>query len=110
MIMSTINPIHQANENGAPPSPQLDGMARICKAMGHPVRMQIIAFLKAEKKCCCGQIVNHFPLAQSTISQHLKNLKNAGVIIGEVDGPGTHYCLNRELLKQFQSKLARFLD
>ena len=85
-------------------------MARICKAMSHPVRMQIIAFLKTEKQSFCGRIVDHLPLAQSTVSQHLKNLREAGVIIGEIEGKGTCYCLNRALLDQFQASLARFLD
>ena len=53
-----------------------DELARICKAMGHPVRMQIIQFLKAETQCFCGELVTRLPLAQSTVSQHLKTLKN----------------------------------
>lgn len=106
--MSTVNPIKQTihrNDRALP----LDTMARICKAMGHPVRMQIIEFLKAEKQCYCGQIVNRLPLAQSTVSQHLKSLKDAGVIIGEVEGPGICYCLNRSLLRQFKISLANFI-
>lgn len=107
--MSTVNPINQAINRGDEAFP-LDKMARICKALGHPVRMQIIEFLKAEKQCYCGQIVNRLPLAQSTVSQHLKNLKDAGVIIGEVEGPGTCYCLNKSLLRQFKNSLADFID
>lgn len=107
--MSTHNPIHQTAVIGGKGLPR-DIMARICKAMGHPVRMQIIAFLKAEKQCYCGQIVDHLPLAQSTVSQHLKNLKEAGVVIGEVEGPGTCYCLNLPLLRQFKHSLANFID
>ena len=107
--MSTVNPINQTIDNSSTALP-LDAMARICKALGHPVRMQIIDFLKTEKKCYCGQIVNRLPLAQSTVSQHLKNLKDAGVVIGEVEGPGTCYCLNRSLLRQFNNSLANFID
>lgn len=107
--MSTVNPINQTIEIGSAALP-LDAMARICKSLGHPVRMQIIDFLKTEKQCYCGQIVNRLPLAQSTVSQHLKNLKDAGVIIGEVEGPGICYCLNRSLLKQFKKSLANFID
>ena len=107
--MSTFNPIHQATALGGTVLPQ-DMMARICKDMGHPVRMQIIAFLKAEKQCYCGEIVDRLPLAQSTVSQHLKNLKEAGVIIGEVEGPGTCYCLNQSLLRQFKHSLTMFID
>ena len=87
-----------------------DELARICKAMGHPIRMQIIQFLKAEKQCFCGELVNRLPLAQSTVSQHLKTLKKAGVIIGTVEGPGTCYCLNRPLLACFKNSIGRFID
>jgi len=107
--MSTANPIKPPIDFKSDTLP-LDVMARICKAMGHPVRMRIIEFLKAEKQCYCGQIVSRLPLAQSTVSQHLKNLKDAGVIIGEVEGPGTCYCLNKSLLKQFKNNLAIFID
>jgi len=77
--------------------------------MGHPIRMQIIQFLKAEKKCFCGELVTRLPLAQSTVSQHLKTLKEAGVIIGTVEGPGTCYCLNRPLLACFKNSIGRFI-
>lgn len=83
-------------------------LARICKALGHPVRLQIVEFLKAEKNCFCGQIVKHLPLAQSTVSQHLKCLKEAGLVIGAIEGPGTCYCLDDLMLRQFQSSLAHF--
>jgi len=107
--MSTVNPINQTIDiSGA--ALQRETMARICKALGHPVRMQIIEFLKLKKRCYCGQIVSRLPLAQSTVSQHLKTLKNAGVIIGEVEGPGTCYCLNKSLLRQFKNSLANFFD
>ena len=110
--MSMANPIYQNTPDPqAGPIPQLapEKMAHICKAMGHPIRMWIIDFLKTEKKCFCGEIVSRLPLAQSTVSQHLKSLKDAGVIIGEVEGPGTCYCLNRPLLNQFKNSMARFL-
>lgn len=84
-------------------------MARICKALGHPVRLKIIELLKAEKKCFCGQIVNRLPLSQSTVSQHLKCLKEAGLVIGEVEGPGTCYGLDDRLLREFQNSLIHFL-
>lgn len=104
-----INPTRQANDADNPLLPQ-DEVARICKAMGHPIRMQIIQFLKAEKKCFCGELVTRLPLAQSTVSQHLKTLKKAGVIIGTVEGPGTCYCLNKPLLACFKNSIERFID
>ena len=95
----------------ATPAPGLlpqERMARICKALGHPVRLQIVAFLKSEKKCFCGQIVSRLPLAQSTVSQHLKCLKEAGLVIGQIEGPGTCYCLDDHMLQEFQNSLAQF--
>ena len=107
--MSTIIPTKFANVPESDYNLSAEQIARVCKALGHPVRMQIVQFLKSERRCFCGQIVDRLPLAQSTVSQHLKNLKEAGVIIGEVEGQGTCYCLNRPLLKRFQTHLARFL-
>ena len=68
-------------------------MARAAKALGHPIRVQIVRFLLAQDSCMCGDIVEHLPLAQSTVSQHLKVLKEAGLIRGEIDGPRVCYCV-----------------
>ena len=76
--------------------------ARVCKALGHPARLQIVEHLKRIDQCICGDIVDILPLAQSTVSQHLKCLKEAGLIIGTVEGPRTCYCINRQLLKMFK--------
>ncbi len=76
--------------------------ARICKALGHPARIRIVAHLKAIDQCICGEIVQILPLAQSTVSQHLKVLKAAGLVKGEVEGHRTCYCLDRELLESFK--------
>lgn len=75
--------------------------ASICKALAHPVRVKIIDYLKRIDKCFCGDIVELLPLAQSTVSQHLKSLKEAGLIQGEVDGPKTCYCLDKKMLSRF---------
>ena len=107
--MSTINPATQAIEQDGTLLP-MESMTRICKALGHPVRMQIVALLKAEAPCFCGQIVRRLPLAQSTVSQHLKHLREAGIITGETEGSGTIYCLNRGLLRQFKRSLASFVE
>jgi len=79
-----------------------DVFAKICKALAHPARIKIIEHLKMIDQCVCGEIVKILPLAQSTVSQHLKCLKEAGLIKGEVEGPCTCYCLNRDMLKQFK--------
>ncbi|MDX1775468.1 MAG: metalloregulator ArsR/SmtB family transcription factor [Desulfobulbales bacterium] len=75
--------------------------ASMCKALGHPVRVKIIHYLKSIDRCLCGDIVELLPLAQSTVSQHLKCLKDAGLIKGEVEGPKTCYCLDKSMLEKF---------
>ena len=76
--------------------------ALVCKALGHPARLQIVEHLKRTDRCVCGEIVDMLPLAQSTVSQHLKCLKEAGLIIGTVEGPRTCYCVDRNLLQRFK--------
>jgi ArsR family transcriptional regulator len=76
--------------------------ARICKALGHPARIRIVEHLKSIDHCICGEIVQILPLAQSTVSQHLKVLKAAGLVKGEVEGPCTCYCLDRDTLENFK--------
>jgi ArsR family transcriptional regulator len=77
-------------------------LASLAKAMGHPARVAIIRLLKQKEQCVCGDIVDELPLAQSTVSQHLKVLKKAGLIRGEVDGPRICYCLEPAQLGLFQ--------
>jgi DNA-binding transcriptional ArsR family regulator len=71
-----------------------DELARLAKALGHPARVAIIRLLLRRETCVCGEIVEELPLAQSTVSQHLKQLKEAGLIRGEVDGPRVCYCVD----------------
>ncbi|MBP9892420.1 MAG: winged helix-turn-helix transcriptional regulator [Planctomycetes bacterium] len=78
-------------------------LASITKAMGHPARVKIIRMLSRRTTCVCGEIVNELPLAQSTVSQHLNVLKNAGLIRGEVDGPRVGYCIDLRTLRRFRS-------
>jgi DNA-binding transcriptional ArsR family regulator len=88
---------------------QDEELARLAKALGHPARAAIIRFLLAGGECNCGDIVNRLPLAQATVSQHLKVLREAGWITGEVDGPRVCYCANPETLQRFVA-LARRLE
>ena len=83
-----------------------DRLAQICKALAHPARIQILSHLKAIDQCVCGQLVKVLPLAQSTVSQHLKILKRAGLIKGEVEGPRTCYCINHDALEELNTLLA----
>lgn len=76
-------------------------MARITKAMGHPVRLYILQKLSKMNSCCySGDLVDELPVGRSTLSQHLKELKNAGLIQGEIEPPYIKYCLNSENWEQ----------
>jgi ArsR family transcriptional regulator len=70
--------------------------AAFAKALAHPARIAILEILARRNTCICGDITDELPLAQSTVSQHLKALKSAGIIKGEIDGVRTCYCLNEE--------------
>jgi len=69
-------------------------LAAFAKALSHPARIAILKILAKQNECVCGKIVDVLPLAQSTVSQHLKELLNAGLIKGTVDGPKSCYCIN----------------
>jgi len=71
-------------------------LAQFAKALGHPTRIAILKYLDSSSCCFTGDLVDVFPLAQSTISQHLKELKNAGLIQGELRPPKIKYCINNE--------------
>ncbi len=81
-------------------------LAEMAKALGHPARVAILRQLAEEGECVCGQIVSALPLAQATVSQHLKVLKDAGLVQGEIDGPRVCYCLNPEGLKKLKKLVA----
>jgi ArsR family transcriptional regulator len=84
-------------------------LARLAKAVAHPARAAIVRLLLAGGECICGSIVDRLPLAQATVSQHLRVLKEAGWITGEVDGPRVCYCARPETLQRFVA-LARRLN
>jgi len=71
-------------------------IAEVCKALAHPARIAIINFLIKKKECICSDIVNELPLSQSTVSQHLKELKKSGLIQGDIDGPRVCYCIDQK--------------
>jgi DNA-binding transcriptional ArsR family regulator len=97
--------LKSANQLRQTPSTDMNQLAKLCKALSHPIRIQIINFLKQSKQCICGDIVDHLPVAQSTVSQHLKILKEAGLIQGSIDGPRTCYCLDHDVLQRFKKML-----
>ncbi len=71
-------------------------LARFAKALAHPTRIKIIKYLSKQSYCHTGDLMDYLPLAQSTISQHLKELKEAGLINGEINPPKVKYCINQE--------------
>jgi len=99
------NKVIADKENGL----DMEIFASMCKALGHPARVMIVTYLKRIDRCLCGDIVDLLPLAQSTVSQHLKCLKDAGLIKGEVDGPKTCYCIDKAMLAEF-SRMASDLE
>lgn len=81
-------------------------LAGLAKALGHPARVQIMRLLVRREACVCGDIVDELPLAQSTVSQHLKVLKEVGLIRGEVDGPRICYCVEPKVLRRLKALVA----
>jgi DNA-binding transcriptional ArsR family regulator len=81
-------------------------LAALAKALGHPARVKILRFLLSRDACMCGEINEVVPLAQSTVSQHLKVLKEAGLIVGEIDGPRVCYSPNPEALARLRQLVA----
>jgi DNA-binding transcriptional ArsR family regulator len=84
-------------------------LARIAKALGHPVRVYIMDFLSKQACCYSGDLSELLPIAKSTLSQHLKELKDAGLIQGEIETPKIRYCLNKENWEEAKSLFKGFL-
>jgi DNA-binding transcriptional ArsR family regulator len=82
-------------------------LAQLAKALGHPARVAILRLLLKRRTCVCGEIVEVLPLAQSTVSQHLRQLKEAGLIRGEVDGPRVCYCVDEGVVAQLEALLGQ---
>lgn len=90
-------------------SQQEQELATLAKALAHPARIAILKVLAAKNECICGEIVDLLPLAQSTVSQHLKELKDAGLISGSIDGPRSCYCINWQAFESFNKEFTSFL-
>ncbi len=93
---------------------ELIELAQFAKAIAHPARIQILEHLASKSTCFCGEIVKELPLSQSTVSQHLKALKEADLIEGEVDAPAICYCINTAKLdkvyKQFKNLFSKICN
>ena len=89
---------------------QQNQIATIAKAMGHPARIAIIESLMKANECICGDIVNELPLAQPTVSQHLKELKNAGIIKGNVEGNSICYCIDEKTINILNTYFSKIIQ
>jgi ArsR family transcriptional regulator len=101
IVMGATKTEHFTNKQNA--------IAILAKALGHPARVAIIDYLLKVDTCICGDIVNELPLAQPTVSQHLKELKNAGLIKGDIEGNTICYCIDEKALEKLQSYFANIL-
>jgi len=97
--MNLHNPIHEEQKK----------MARYAKAMGHPVRIYVLELLSKQACCYSGDLTEVLPIAKSTLSQHLKELKAAGLIQGEIEAPKIKYCLNKGNWAEAQLLFMKFL-
>lgn len=90
-------------------SPATQRLAVLAKALAHPARIAILHTLAQRGTCVCGQIVEVLPLAQATVSQHLKELKEAGLVQGEVEGPRVCYCLNEDGMRELEQLMSSLI-
>ncbi|MFD1145387.1 ArsR/SmtB family transcription factor [Larkinella insperata] len=89
---------------------QQNRIADLAKAFAHPARVAILQLLIAKKACVCGDLVDELPLAQPTVSQHLKELKRIGIIHGEIDPPRVCYCINEKVWEEAKQTFGSLLD
>ena len=85
-------------------------LSGFANALSHPARIAILEILAKRKTCICGEIVEVLPLAQSTVSQHLKELREIGLIKGEIDGPRSCYCIDEEKWREMMQEFHSFLE
>ena len=83
-----------------------EDLSKLCWALAHPARVRIVRLLLSRSSCVCGEIVEEMPLAQSTVSQHLKILKETGLVQGEIDGPRVCYCINPNAMAKLKQLIA----
>ena len=84
-------------------------LANIAKALGHPARIAILETLSQRSTCVCGDLVDELPLSQSTISQHLAELKKTGLITGTINGPSTCYCIDGKAWEEAKTIINQFM-
>ncbi|MGC8804121.1 MAG: ArsR/SmtB family transcription factor [Bacteroidales bacterium] len=91
-------------------SADLQNIARFARALAHPARLAILNYLAQCKSCISGNIADHLPLSRSTVSQHLAELKELGLIQGTIEGLNVNYCLNVENVRQYTALMEQFLS
>ena len=91
-------------------NPRQNDLASTLKVLAHPARIAILEYISKQKSCICKDIVEEIGLAQPTVSQHLKELKSIGIIVGEVEGKSICYCLDPDKWKSIQKVLNQFFD
>lgn len=91
-------------------SSEQNKIACIAKALGHPARVAILEYLARTDACICGDIVNELPLSQPTVSQHLKELKTAGLIKGSIEGTAICYCINPDTINQLSVYISKMFE
>lgn len=84
---------------------RFEPLAQACKALSHPARLTILRELARRGTCICGELVDVLPLSQATVSQHLKVLKQAGLITGAIDGPRSCYCIDKNAMRVLREQL-----
>jgi ArsR family transcriptional regulator len=99
-----------ATARAAPTGERDADLAGLAKALGHPARVRILRLLLARRTCFCGELVELLPLAQATVSQHLKVLKDAGLVKGEIEGPRVCYCADRDRLSRLCELVAGLIE
>jgi len=92
------------------PTEEQTKIARYAKAMGHPIRMYVLQLLSIQSCCYSGDLTEELPIAKSTLSQHLKELKDAGLIQGEIETPKVRYCINKKNWKEAQILFKKYLQ
>lgn len=90
--------------------PELAALAEQAKALAHPARLEILRVLAARGTCICGEVVDELPLAQASVSRHLRTLREAGLVQGTIDGPRVCYCLDPTALRALRTFFGDFFD
>lgn len=108
VVLRTTNSWFIMERNGI--NDEQQKIARYAKAMGHPVRMYVLELLSKQACCYSGDLSEELPVAKSTLSQHLKELKDAGLIQGEIEAPRIKYCINKKNWEEAQTLFKQFLN